>query len=129
MEYFQRIKPWKGTSEDITIPTRDGNSNSVRVYRPSTCSDGFTLPLVVWYHGGGFCLGDLDSDDSFCRRVAEEVKCLVVNVDYRLAPEHPFPIPINDCWDAFQWVRAPVLNPIFFALTIPGILKRSQPRS
>ncbi|KAN0098893.1 Alpha/Beta hydrolase fold [Hyaloscypha variabilis] len=108
MEYLRTVKPWKGTSEDITIPTRDGAKISVRIYRPSNYSEVFKLPLVVWYHGGGFCLGDLDSDDSFCRRVTEELKCIVANVDYRLAPEHPFPTPVNDCWDAFQWVKPPM---------------------
>ncbi|KUJ13502.1 alpha/beta-hydrolase [Mollisia scopiformis] len=102
IEYLRTKRPWNGSSEDITIPTRDGDRIPVRVYHPSTYSEKSAVPLVVWYHGGGFCLGDLESDDSFCRRVTEELKCVVANVDYRLAPEHPFPTPINDCWDAFQ---------------------------
>lgn len=56
------------------------------------------------YHGGGFVIGNLGSDDSWCRQVCQAVGCIVLNVDYRLAPEYPHPIPFTDSWAALLWV-------------------------
>ncbi|KFY85675.1 hypothetical protein V500_08204 [Pseudogymnoascus sp. VKM F-4518 (FW-2643)] len=103
-EWLAGLEEWAGTTEDIAISTRDDESILIRVYRPSNFTTGCGLPVIVWYHGGGFCLGDLDSDETFCRRVSEEVDTIIVSVDYRLAPEWRFPIAINDCWDALQWI-------------------------
>jgi len=64
------------------------------------------LPVLVWYHGGGFVIGDLDSHDSACRALANQTECLVVAVDYRLAPEHKFPGAVEDCEAALHWVAA-----------------------
>lgn len=74
----------------------------VRIYWPDT--DSTPLPVVVFYHGGGFCLGDLDTHDPLARAHAVGAEAIVVSVDYRLAPEHPFPAGVNDCWAALQWV-------------------------
>lgn len=72
----------------------------VRLYRPSAG----TLPVVVFFHGGGWTLGSLKSHDSVCRRVAADTGAAVLAVDYRLAPEHPFPAAIDDAWAATRWV-------------------------
>jgi acetyl esterase len=72
-----------------------------RVYYPS---DSTQLPVLVWFHGGGWVLGDLDSTEFNCRRLANDVGCVVVSVDYRLAPETPFPGAIDDCFAATAWV-------------------------
>lgn len=61
-------------------------------------------PALVWFHGGGFTLGDLDSHDALCRFLAEQAMVRVVAVDYRLAPEHPFPAAVDDCLTAWTWV-------------------------
>ena len=79
-----------------------GGDIGLRIYRPVVGE----LPGVVFYHGGGFVIGDLDGYDGFCRAFAERTGCLVVSVDYRLAPEHPFPAAVDDCVQAFRWVRA-----------------------
>jgi acetyl esterase len=62
-------------------------------------------PLLVYYHGGGWVIGDLDTHDSACRFLAEHSGCRVLSVDYRLAPEHPFPIPVEDAVAAFAWAH------------------------
>ena len=75
----------------------------VRIYRPLDAPEGL-LPVVVYFHGGGFVLCDLDSHDSCCRRLCNGIGAVVVSVDYRLAPEHPFPAAVDDAWAAVQWV-------------------------
>ncbi len=72
----------------------------VRIYRPH--SDG-PLPALVWLHGGGWVVGSLDSHDPVCRYLASRTPCCVVAVDYRLAPEHPFPAGLEDSWAATEW--------------------------
>jgi acetyl esterase len=73
----------------------------VRVYVPA---DGPALmPLVVYFHGGGWVMGDLDMHDPTCRAVAVRSRSVVVNVGYRLAPEHPYPAPLDDCHAATEW--------------------------
>jgi acetyl esterase/lipase len=62
------------------------------------------LPAHVNYHGGGFVIGNLKTDESWCRQVCQAVGCLVFNVDYRLAPEFPHPVPLTDSWTALKWV-------------------------
>jgi acetyl esterase len=73
----------------------------VRIYTPE--GDG-RFPLVVFYHGGGWVLGTLDTHDDFCRSLASRGGAVVVSVGYRLAPEHPYPIPLRDCYAALEWV-------------------------
>ncbi|MBU9764893.1 alpha/beta hydrolase [Mycobacterium sp. TNTM28] len=77
----------------------------VRVYRPPT-ANGAALPVVVFIHGGGWALGDLDSYDGAARQHAVGADAVVVSVDYRLAPEHPYPAAVDDVWAATQWVAA-----------------------
>jgi acetyl esterase len=78
----------------------DADGVPVRVYRPSE-QDG--LPVVVFLHGGGWTIGDIDCYDTLCRTLANEAGVTVVSVGYRLAPEHPFPAPLDDCFQALQW--------------------------
>ncbi len=73
----------------------------VRVYRPS--SDA-SLPVIVYFHGGGWVIGDIESHDTVCHRLAAGVPAVVVSVDYRLAPEHRFPAAVEDCDAATAWV-------------------------
>lgn len=79
----------------------------VRIYHPIETSDSpGRLPVLVYFHGGGFVLCDLDSHDSCCRRLANGIGAVVVSVDYRLAPEHPYPAAVEDAWAATEWVAA-----------------------
>ncbi|KAH8100677.1 alpha/beta hydrolase fold-domain-containing protein [Cristinia sonorae] len=77
---------------------------AVRVFTPEgiTPSDGW--PVFVYFHGGGWCLGNIDSENSFATRLCKHANCVVVSVDYRLGPEHPYPAAVDDAWDALQWV-------------------------
>ena len=86
--------------EDISIPGPAGEVPA-RVYRPDV--DG-PVPTVVFFHGGGFVIGDLDTHDDHARLICHEVEAVVVSVDYRLAPEHPFPEGFEDCLAATRWV-------------------------
>jgi acetyl esterase len=75
----------------------------VRIYHPLNAAAG-PLPVLVYFHGGGFVLCDLDSHDPCCRRLANGIGAVVVSVDYRLAPENPFPAAVDDAWAAARWV-------------------------
>jgi acetyl esterase len=88
--------------EDLEIPGPAG-AIPARVYVPAV--DG-TPPVVVYYHGGGWVLGGIDSHDGTCRALANASGAAVVSVDYRLAPEHPFPAAVEDAWAALEWVAA-----------------------
>lgn len=79
----------------------DGGSITVRVLTPEADADG----IIVYYHGGGWVIGDLDGYDTLARQLAARTGCTVALVDYRLAPEHPFPTPVEDCWAALRWVE------------------------
>lgn len=92
-----------GRVEDRRIPGPAGNDLPVRIYHPRDAGTG-PLPVLVYFHGGGFVLCDLDSHDSCCRRLANGAGAVVVSVDYRLAPEFPFPAAVDDAWAALQWV-------------------------
>lgn len=72
----------------------------IRVYIPE--GEG-PYPTLVYYHGGGWVIGDLDTHDETCRVLTNEADCMVISVDYRLAPEHKFPTPMEDCYAALEW--------------------------
>ncbi|MCV7229535.1 alpha/beta hydrolase [Mycolicibacterium komossense] len=86
---------------DTSIPGPGGDI-VVRIYRPS--SDAAVLPVVVYAHGGGFVFCDLDTHDGLCRNLANRIGAVVVSVDYRLAPENPWPAGAEDLYAATQWV-------------------------
>ncbi len=88
--------------ENRTIPGPAG-AIPVRIYRPSGKTD---LPVIVYFHGGGWVIGDLDTHDRECRILAADTEAIVVAVDYRLSPEHPFPAAHEDCWAATAWVAS-----------------------
>ncbi|MDP7735478.1 alpha/beta hydrolase [Mycobacterium paragordonae] len=89
--------------EDRTIGYGDRTDIPVRIYWPPTAAQE-NLPVVVFYHGGGWALGDLDTHDHVARAHAVGADAIVVSVDYRLAPEHPHPAGVEDSWAALQWV-------------------------
>lgn len=92
-------------SEDRSAPSPVGGPDvAVRIYRPNGRPD--PLPAVIWLHGGGFVLGGLELDDLMSRQLAKDVECVVVNVDYRLAPEHPYPAALEDARAVLQWAAA-----------------------
>lgn len=85
---------------DLAIPGPDGEI-PIRCYRPDAEEP---RGVLVYYHGGGWVLGTLDSIDGVCRELADRAGCVVVSVDYRLAPEHPFPAAADDAYAALEWV-------------------------
>lgn len=86
---------------DEQIQMRDGEQIPIRIYHPADQQD---LPLIIFYHGGGFVTRTIASHDLVCRRIAHENNAVVVSVGYRLAPEFKFPIPHQDCYDATVWI-------------------------
>lgn len=77
---------------------------AMRLYRPLPASNT-ALPVLVYFHGGGWVIGDLDTHDALCRALANGSGCAVVSVDYRMGPEHRFPAAVDDCLAATYWVR------------------------
>jgi acetyl esterase/lipase len=91
---------------DYTIPTRDGSSIRARTYRSIAHASGKTLPVYLYFHGGGFIVGTLDSENATCSAVAIKVPILVLNVEYRHTPEHIYPTAWHDAQDALAWLHA-----------------------
>jgi acetyl esterase len=90
-----------GVNEE-TIEGSDGPIRA-RIYQPLSTAD--TLPILVYAHGGGFVFCDLDSHDGLCRSLANQIPAVVVSVDYRLAPEHPWPAAADDMYTAARWAQ------------------------
>jgi acetyl esterase len=87
-----------GAVSDVETPA----GPRLRVYRPG--GHGTSMPIVLFFHGGGWVLGSLDSNDAICRRLCNITPAVVVSIDYRLAPEHPFPAALADADAARRWV-------------------------
>ncbi|WP_250509674.1 alpha/beta hydrolase [Caballeronia sp. GACF4] len=87
--------------EDIEIPLA-GRTLATRIYKPKSANG--PLPLIVYFHGGGWVVGDIETHDALVARLARDSQCAVASVDYRLAPEHPFPAPCDDALDALIWL-------------------------
>lgn len=89
--------------EDIGVPgPADAPEVSLRLYRPAAADS--PLPVLFWLHPGGFVIGSVAMDELTSRQLAKNLKCAIVSVNYRLAPEHPFPAAIEDAWSALQWI-------------------------
>lgn len=95
-------KPALARVQDLRIPARDGELLGARLYAPSDQ----VLPVLLFFHGGGFTVGSVATHDILCRQLSLLAGISVVSVDYRLAPAHKFPTAANDAWDALQWLAA-----------------------
>jgi len=82
----------------LLIPSAEGNLRARMYHGQEEC------PLIIFFHGGGWVIGDIDTHDPFCRALAEASGCTLMSIDYRLAPEHRFPAAHNDCLDATRWI-------------------------
>jgi acetyl esterase/lipase len=92
-------------SQDQFAPGSQGDpAVRVRVYQPNDQSG--KLPALYWIHGGGYVMGDIDQDDRLMKQLVKRIGCVAVSVDYRLAPEHPFPAPVEDCYAGLKWLFA-----------------------
>src|ERR1700756_3751422 len=107
----QRLRdlPRRPLHPELRVEDRDiqgpAGAMAIRIYWPPTGSRGSVeLPIVVYLHGGGFVVGDLDTHDGTYRQHAVGADAIVVSVDYRLAPEHPYPAAVEDAWAATLWV-------------------------
>lgn len=89
---------------DLDCPMRDGSRRALRLYRPRAAAHEAGGALL-YLHGGGFVIGSIASHDVLCRQLAQGSGCAVLSLDYRLAPEHPFPRAVEDSWDALTWLR------------------------
>ncbi|SEC43974.1 acetyl esterase [Burkholderia sp. WP9] len=92
--------------DDLQIATRDGATIRARLYHPVEPSWAEPAPAFVYYHGGGFTVGSVDTHDALCRMFARDGNCAVLSVDYRLAPEYKFPTAVEDAFDALAWLHA-----------------------
>jgi acetyl esterase/lipase len=92
-------------AEDRIIPGPKGAPDiTVRIYRPEKLAG--LLPVLLWIHGGGYILGDIEQEDMTAKQFTLAGECVVVSVEYRLAPEHPYPAPLEDCYAALKWLSA-----------------------
>lgn len=87
---------------DKVITGIDDNELRIRIYKP--VQQDTELPGLLWIHGGGYIIGSIEDNDQLCVQVVETSNCVVVSVDYRLAPEHPYPAPLEDCYSALAWM-------------------------
>jgi len=93
------------SSLDQFVPGSQGEpAVRVRVYRPNDQPD--RLPALFWIHGGGYVMGDIEQDDRLMKQFVKRIGCVAVSVDYRLAPEQPFPAPVEDCYAGSKWLFA-----------------------
>lgn len=86
--------------ENLQLRARDGCPLPLRLYAPT----GLRLPVLLYFHGGGFTVGSIDTHDVVCRALARLSGCAVASLGYRLAPEHRFPVAAHDAWDALAWM-------------------------
>lgn len=100
---FSSPRPDGVRVEALVIPL-DGRELRARVYRPDVTAGAGALPLIVYLHGGGWVVGDLETHDLMVARMARDAACAIVSVDYRMAPEAPFPAPAHDARDALIWL-------------------------
>ena len=100
---------WRNAPSDVEVLTL-GSGVSVRLHRPAGISS--PGPALLWIHGGGYVIGDAAQDDDLCRRFAEKLGATVAAVNYRLAPQHSYPVPLEDCYAALSWLTGlPSVDP------------------
>lgn len=106
-ESVDRAQPYGGRFRAVENGKFDGPGGTIgyRIYRHEDVTES-PEPTLIYYHGGGMVFGSLDSHDPICRAIAEAVPCTVISIDYRLAPETPFPGAAHDAIAAFRWVAA-----------------------
>ncbi|KAH7377105.1 Alpha/Beta hydrolase protein [Plectosphaerella cucumerina] len=94
-----------GRTQDISIPRREtqGPDIPIRIFTPLGAAPAKGWPLCFWFHGGGWVLGNIDTENVIATNLCNRAGCVVIAVDYRLAPEDPFPAAIDDCWEALLW--------------------------
>jgi acetyl esterase len=90
--------------QSVEIPARDGSALAAQLFAPRAAGQGAALPVLVYFHGGGFTIGSVATHTVLCKRLAHMAGCAVLSVDYRLAPEHRFPQAVHDAWDTLQWI-------------------------
>ncbi|RSL66610.1 hypothetical protein CEP51_012796 [Fusarium floridanum] len=101
-------KPVGFSITDVSVPAYDGAAGQARIYKPETPSTNGAL--LIYVHGGGWTLGNLDSEDAVCRTLCDAARIVVVSLDYRKAPENPFPIGLEDVWEGILWIlRVPLV--------------------
>jgi acetyl esterase/lipase len=98
-----------GKARDVEVITLDSGVG-VRLFRPVNVAE--PAPALLWIHGGGYVMGTAQMDDRSCRRFSRRLGITVASVEYRLAPEHPYPAPLEDCYSALTWLAAlPAVDP------------------
>jgi acetyl esterase len=104
-DWIRKTKPAPELTSvrDEQVPSRSGQPIPVRIYHPKASGK---LPILVYYHGGGWLFGNIEAVDRSSRRLADEAKVIVISTEYRLAPEHPYPAAWDDAEDAFGWAVA-----------------------
>ena len=91
--------------ENIFIPRQDGRTNiRLRIYKPKDVS--MPMPVLLWMHGGGYVIGKPEMDDAVCAEYVRGLDIVVVSVDYRCAPKHPFPAGLDDCYASLKWIAS-----------------------
>ncbi len=88
---------------DLSAPGQHGDI-ALRLYRHASIDEAELQPCLIFLHGGGWVVGNLESHDGVCRELANRARCTVISVDYRLAPEHVFPAAVDDSWSATRWI-------------------------
>jgi acetyl esterase/lipase len=89
-------------ARDVSV--EDAGRISVRVHRPASSDE--PRPALLWVHGGGYVIGSAAQDDAICRHLAQSLGIVVAAAEYRLAPQHRFPVPLHDCYDALAWLTS-----------------------
>ncbi|EUA43134.1 alpha/beta hydrolase fold family protein [Mycobacterium xenopi 3993] len=103
-----------GRARDVDVLTLESGAG-VRLHRPAGVTE--PGPALLWIHGGGYVLGTARQDDGVCRRFSRALGITVAAVDYRLAPEHPYPAPLEDCYSALTWLAGlPAVDPARVAI-------------
>ncbi|KAE9380659.1 hypothetical protein N431DRAFT_477552 [Stipitochalara longipes BDJ] len=97
-----------GKTEDIHLQRKqtDGPDVPIRVFTPEGEKPNDGWPVMVYYHGGGWVLGNIETENTVCTNLCKRANCVVISVDYRLAPENPYPAAVHDSWEALLWLRS-----------------------